>query len=200
MVAEIFFMIFFFSMIILCVFTIIWAIKVTWGSDPFWGSDRQWISVLNKITGKDVTQDYKRLSKQIEEEAIVKRFKERCEQEYSIPTENIRDEKFVHTIEEINSLLATIYNAYPDITSLDEKILDCYVPEIIDLVKKYTELTNHPVQTNTSEKISSEIELLIKNFKNAIKTHLHDQRDESILPVFSEIQAIKTKMVMDGFI
>lgn len=200
MVAEIFFMIFFFSMIILCVFTIIWAIKVTWGSDPFWGSDRQWISVLNKITGKDVTQDYKRLSKQIEEEAIVKRFKERCEQEYSIPTENIRDGKFVHTIEEINSLLATIYNAYPDITSSDEKILDCYVPEIIDLVKKYTELTNHPVQTNTSEKISSEIELLIKNFKNAIKTHLHDQRDESILPVFSEIQAIKTKMAMDGFI
>lgn len=75
MSAELFFIICYFSLIVLCVFGIIWAIKVTRDSEPFWGSDRQWISVLSKITGKDVSKDYKRLSKQIKEEAISKRFK-----------------------------------------------------------------------------------------------------------------------------
>lgn len=199
MSAELFFIICYFSLIVLCVFGIIWAIKVTRDSEPFWGSDRQWISVLSKITGKDVSKDYKRLSKQIKEEAISKRFKERCEQEYSIPTENIKNEEFVHTIKEINSLLAAIYTAYPNITSSDETILDCYVPEIIDLVKKYVALTNQPVQTNVSNKICSEITFIINDFKNAIEKHLHDQQDESILPVLSEIKAIRTKMTMDGF-
>lgn len=64
---------------------------------------------------------------------------------------------------------------------------------------KYVELESHPVQTTVCQATLTEIESLINDFKDAIKKQLQNQTDESTLPVLSEIEAIRTKMTMDGF-
>ncbi len=120
-------------------------------------------------------------------------------QKLFIPTKDIKDKRLLHTIEEINSLLRGIYNADTPITSSTKKIIELYVPEIIGLVTKYVELASYPVQTTVYQATLTGIESLINDFKDAIKKQLQNQTDESMLPVLSEIEAIRAKMTMDGF-
>lgn len=120
-------------------------------------------------------------------------------QEVFIPTKDIKDKRLLHTIKEINSLLTDIYKVDTPITSSTKKIIEIYVPELIDLVTKYVELESQTVQTTVCQATLTEIESLINDFKDAIKKQLQNQTDESTLPVLSEIEAIRTKMTMDGF-
>lgn len=115
----------------------------------------------------------------------------------------IRDKEMsrkLSTLETTVSGIQTYIEKHPENQPRADKLSNYYLPTMLKLLGSYAELEEQPVKTRKTEKIKEEICKSVDTMNKAVKSAFTQMLEDTETDITSDISAMTTKAMMDGFI
>lgn len=131
-----------------------------------------------KLAGER-TSELEKVSKQLEDEELVKNVKEICS----------TSKKIIDTLSKKPEKMKQAHN-----------FLNYYLPVTIKILKRYDEIENNKLTSDSSKKFMKSVEEMINKIKNAFNEQLSNMYQTEIIDTDAEIKVFETMLKSDGFI
>lgn len=131
-----------------------------------------------KVAGER-TNELEKISKLLEDETLVKNVKEICD----------ISKKIIETLTKKPEKMKQAHN-----------FLSYYLPVTIKILKRYDEIENNKLTSQSSKKFMKSVEDMIVKIKNAFNEQLSNMYQTEIIDTDAEIKVFETMLKSDGFI
>jgi len=125
------------------------------------------------------TSELEKISKQLEDEELVKNVKEIC----------ATSKKIIDTLSKKPEKMKQAHN-----------FLNYYLPVTIKILKRYDEIENNKLTSESSKKFMKSVQQMINKIKNAFNEQLSNMYQTEIIDTDAEIKVFETMLKSDGFI
>lgn len=125
------------------------------------------------------TSELEKISKQLEDEELVKNVKEICS----------TSKKIIETLSKKPEKMKQAHN-----------FLNYYLPVTIKILTRYDEIENNKLTSESSKKFMKSVEQMITKIKNAFNEQLSNMYQTEIIDTDAEIKVFETMLKSDGFI